>query len=110
MEVEESESDSYQQTDREKELEKDFCAACEQEWVATAEINDILHHMMTYLPQRMWLELNGHHGVLECCPLLSVHFLLGIPFETLRSAFEPSHWGNRLKWPSNGGVKHQTTN
>ena len=103
MEVDESVAAGYQRSHREIELERAFESACEQEWVKNAEVNDVLHRMMTYLPQRMWLELNGHHGVVECCPLLSVHFLLGIPFETLSKVFEPVQWGRNFKWPSNKG-------
>ena len=102
MDVEGGESEGNELTEREQELEKSFDAACAEEWVETAEINDILHRMTTYLPQRMWLELSGCHGVCEVCPLLSVHFLLGIPFETLSRAFHPN-WGHLFKWPSLGG-------
>ena len=52
--------------------------------------------MMAYLPQRCWLVLNDHYGVGEVCPLLTVHFLLGIPYDVVERAFplsetEPFH-------------------
>ena len=103
MEVEQGESEGGGITPREKELQEEFERRCEREEIEHAEINDILHHMMTYLPQRCWLVLNDHHGVCEVCPLLSVHFLLGIPHGVLERAFAPLRWANRFKWPSNSG-------
>ena len=47
--------------------------------------------------------LNDHHGVGEVCPLLTVHFLLGIPYDVAKRAFSPYRWGNQMQWPSNKG-------
>ena len=96
MDVEGKMSEEDELTDKERELQKDFERACEREWIDHAEINDVLYHMMTFLPQRCWLVLNDHHGVCEVCPLLTVHFLLGITYDVVERAFplseaEPFH-------------------
>ena len=100
MDVEGKMSEEDELTDKERELEKDFERACEREWIDHAEINDVLYHMMTFLPQRCWLVLNDEHGVCEVCPLLSVHFLLGIPYDVVKRAFAPLRWGEEITWPS----------
>ena len=46
--------------------------------------------MMAHLPQRCWLVLlvlNDFQGVCEVCPLLTVHFFLGIPNDVVERAF-----------------------
>ena len=103
MDVEGKMSEEDELTDKERELEKDFERACEREWIEHAEINDVLYHMMTFLPQRCWLVLNDHHSACEVCPLLTVHFLLGIPYDVVERAFAPLRWGAEMTWPSNGG-------
>ena len=96
MDVDGKISEGYKLNDKEIELQKEFELACEREWIEHAEINDILHHMIAHLPQRCWLVLNDHYGVGEVCPLLTVHFLLGIPHGVVERAFplsetEPFH-------------------
>ena len=96
MDVEGKMSEDCELNDKEIELQKEFELACEREWIEHAEINDVLHYMMAHLPQRCWLVLNDHHGVGEVCPLLTVHFLLGIPYDVVERAFplsetEPFH-------------------
>ena len=95
MDVEGKLSEECELNDKEIELQN-FERACEREWIGHAESNNILHHMMAYLPQRCWLVLKDHHGVCEVCPLLTVHFLLGIPYDVVERAFplseaEPFH-------------------
>ena len=87
MDVDGKISEGYKLNDKEIELQKEFELACEREWIKHAEINDVLHHMLAHLPQRCWLVLNDHHGVGEVCPLLTVHFLLGIPYDVVERAF-----------------------
>ena len=96
MDVDGKISEGYKLNDKEIELQKEFELACEREWIKHAEINDVLHHMLAHLPQRCWLVLNDHYGVGEVCPLLTVHFLLGIPYDVVERAFplsetEPFH-------------------
>ena len=50
MDVEGKISEGYQLNDKEIELQKDFERACERKWIEHAEINDLLHNMMAYLP------------------------------------------------------------
>ena len=50
MDVEGKISEGYKLNDKEKELQKEFERACEREWIEHAEINDLLHNMMAYLP------------------------------------------------------------
>ena len=92
MEDDEATPEPIERTERERELQEVYERECKRDFVQTADINDVLDLMMKRLPQRTWLELNGHHDVQEVCPLLTVHFILGIPFETLREAFS-DEWG-----------------
>ena len=85
MDVEGKLSEECELNDKEIELQKNFECACERKWIEHAEINDILHNMMPDLPQRCWLVLNDYHGVCEVCPLLTVHFLLGISLRRRRA-------------------------
>ena len=50
MDVEGKISVGYQLNDKEIELQKDFERARERKWIEHAEINDLLHNMMAYLP------------------------------------------------------------
>ena len=50
MDVEGKISEGYKLNDKEIELQKDFERARERKWIEHAEINDLLHNMMAYLP------------------------------------------------------------
>ena len=50
MDVDGKISEGYKLNDKEIELQKDSERACERKWIEHAEINDVLHNMMAYLP------------------------------------------------------------
>ena len=50
MDVEGKISEGYKLNDKEIELQKDFERARERKWIEHAEINDLLHNMIAYLP------------------------------------------------------------
>ena len=50
MDVEGKMSEDCELNDKEIELQKDFERARERKWIEHAEINDLLHNMMAYLP------------------------------------------------------------
>ena len=50
MDVEGNISEEYELNDIEIELQKDSERACERKWIEHAEINDVLHNLMAYLP------------------------------------------------------------
>ena len=50
MDVEGKISEGYELNEKEIELQKDFERARERKWIEHAEINDLLHNMMAYLP------------------------------------------------------------
>ena len=50
MDVEGKLSEECELNDKEIELQKDSERACERKWIEHAEINDLLHNMMAYLP------------------------------------------------------------
>jgi hypothetical protein len=50
MDVEGKISERYELCDKEIELQKDSERACERKWIEHAEINDVLHNLMAYLP------------------------------------------------------------
>ena len=77
--------------------EEDFHRRCLLPWVEGADVNDVMHRMLTNLPRRMNLQFNGDCGGVCIAPFLCVNFHLGMPFEQLKKIVGDD-FGTRLKW------------
>jgi hypothetical protein len=67
------------------------------------DVNDLRQRIIKYCPRRMWLQWNGDAEG-ECyAPFLSVHFHIGVPFETFVGLLG-SDLGRRMTWGVEGSV------
>jgi hypothetical protein len=77
--------------------EPDFRLRCERGWVNGADVNDVMHNILTNVPRRMNLQLNGDCEGVCIAPWLCVNYYLGMPFEQLKE-ITGKDFGRFLKW------------
>lgn len=69
--------------------------AYEDEFWATADNNDFLERLISFCPQRVWLELNGDPDGLHFAPWLCVCSWLKIRFPRMKEILGRD-WGNNF--------------
>jgi hypothetical protein len=62
----------------------------------SADINDFFHELITWAPQRCWLELSGDPTGLHFAPFLCVCIILKIRFDRMVEILGKS-WGSQVK-------------
>ena len=75
----------------------EFGQRCTAEWLVSADLNDVRQRMLTLLPRRMHLQLNGD-ALRECyAPFFCVHWWLGMPYAQFLSILGED-FGKTLVW------------
>ena len=86
----------------------EFDERCDLEWVHFADLNDVRQRMLTLLPRRMHLQLNGD-ALGECyAPFLCVNWWLGMPYAQFSSILGEDY-GEKLQWGAGKKVFHRSS-